>query len=150
MKEINGTFLKPAGWHFAYNKGKLMGSFSISRRAPKIGEPVGTRFIVYAVSNLSKIDSRLVSERIPSYVRSLKEHKDYDFMFSEDLTRGFYRGVSIRYRFQSLDGHLVRQQVYLANDQADLLLVVIFESSEEDWEQAWETGQVLLNNFVLS
>ncbi len=150
MGEIKGAFLKPDGWHFAYNKGKLLGSFSISQYAPKIGEPMGARFTVYAVSNLSKIDARLVSQRIPDYVRGLDDHSEYNLISANNLMRGSYRGMSVRYQFESSSGSLMRQQIYLANDQTDLLLVIIFESPQKEWEQAWPTGQVLLDNFDLS
>ncbi len=150
MKEINGAFLKPEGWHFSFNKGKLMGSFSISQDKPRIDASVGVRFFAYAVSNLSKIDSRLVSERIPQYVGSISGHKDYDLAFSENITRGSYSGMSIRYQFETVDGALMRQQAYLADDEADLLLVIIFESPTQHWDQSWETGRVLFDSFILN
>lgn len=145
-----GRFLIPANWQVRASKGKLLGSLVFSRESDAgIFDRLQTLMSVNLISNLSKMQSGIISTQIPSYVQSIEQDQTKQVEAVTPLSRGQFHGSCVRFSELRDNTPMRIQRCYLANDSADLLLVVDFQARRTAWKQAWRSGREMMQSFEL-
>lgn len=146
---IQALLLVPRGWHVKERKGK--GEVSVLIAKDKIGnnDDFTTGFSLNAVRDVPSRYKMPPTE----YAFLLMEKKRQEGeskglgTSSEDRHikgyRGFFRSGSEQ------TGRTVQYAIALGNDTTGTLYMITFESPEAEWDEAWKTGVVIMNNLGL-
>lgn len=145
-----GRFRIPRNWRVRAHKGKLLGSLVFSRESgDEIFDRLQTLMSVNLISNLSKMQSGLISTQIPSYVQSIEQDRSRQVEAVESHSRGQFNGSCVRFTEVRDNTPMRIQRCYLANDSADVLMVVVFQASQAAWAQAWRSGREMMQSFEI-
>ena len=147
IDDLKASFLLPDGWYYTLHQGKLRGSLVIAKEPPGIGQH-GPRLTVALVNDLGKSNGRLLSEKIPDFVASLKAQSSYAVLSVKNTRRGLLQGVLIHYHDTSITPPVSVQRLYLAHDGSDTLAIITYQNRADD-QNAWRIGDILLNHFQL-
>lgn len=147
---IRALMLVPRGWHAKEQKDPRGGSVFITKDKP--GEDGGFR------TGLSLVTVKNVPERynmLPSaYATALLIEKMQGDRESRDVGPSpedrRFKGYKGFFRFgPEPEGKTVQYVIALGNDATGTMYLFTFESPEAEWDEAWKTGAVIMNNLHL-
>jgi hypothetical protein len=148
---IRALLLVPRGWHVKMEKKNQNESFIfITRDKMEKEGGFSTGLSLNTIRNVPSVFGVLPSEYATALLidkmQGDRESKDVGPAPEDRRFKG-YKGF---FRFGSEQtGKTVQYVIALGNDATGTLYVFTFESPEAEWEEAWKTGAVILNNLVL-
>jgi hypothetical protein len=152
IKPIKAAFLRPDGWHFS----KATNKHGVAYKFTKEDTSKGKSFLTGLTINVTK----KVTEK--SHVKPSL----YAVHFMQEYTKGLkvtldgkldHIGILQRLIFEVVkkipetdtDQDFRVRVVVIANDKTDTMYTIFFGAPNDEWEQAWKIGNVLLSMFML-
>jgi len=150
MPNANAAFLKPHGW-FEMNKStKDAVTYAISKEQVKGSEEFETGLTVIAVKDMvSKINMPLIQYSL-EMLMAVKADSN-NTIIEQDITKqGPFDSVFIKYQ-NNPSGlkPIIIHKTIIYNEKTGSLYIVIFEAPENEWEDAWKKGEVMLKKFFI-
>lgn len=144
QESIDCRFLLPRGWHFHKVEAENGSAYFLTREEAA----AGTFSTGLTVNLLPSVPGRDPLELAAATLRDLAVPNTV--LNRWDLDTGPFAGPGALIRLTQEDGEAVRVYLLsLANRRTGSVTVIRFESPEEDWDEAWKTGVVMLDHFVL-
>ena len=146
---IQAAFLVPRGWHVKEKKSTGARTVFITRDKMGKDGSFATGFSLDAVKDIpAKYDmppseyasiliERMQADRESKGVGPSPEHPRFKG------AKGFFRSGPEQ------QGRVVQYAIALGNDATGTFYMVTFESPEAEWDGAWKTGAVIMNNLLL-
>ena len=137
------AYLKPDGWFVKVESEKGTDALFISKENIDEQGEFRTGMTVNVVREFKSRQGRIPSAYADSYIASLGEL--YKLLEVERVPpNSGITGIRARYRDTSRKPHIMIATLLIADDQADTLRILIFESPERDWQKAWVHGELML------
>lgn len=143
------ALLQPDGWFYREDHLKNTDAYFVSK------EDIGTqgKFSTgLSLNVLYTIDERKgvpPSEYAQSAIKRIQESNTAEVVKSStDKAGGFVRMMG-KVRIKHPEGAVFNHYLYLANDQTGTLWCYVFESPEEEWDNAWEIGTTMMKLIVV-
>jgi len=150
VADLRARFLKPVAWEKEISQGKLMSSLTMHSGKNPDQTDVEAKLSVNVISNLSKINFRLLSGEIDNYIENLSSFDAYVINSRKPVQRGQFMGESVTLSvFDGSNNVSKEERLYLAHNQRDWLMVVTFQSAEAVWEEYTAIRDQLMQGFVL-
>ena len=148
IDRLKAAFPVPVGWKLVKSQGKLLASFAIYQPGANGGR-FDTGLSVSAVDNLARISAQGLNTQLARFARQIDAAPEYRLLSREDVTRNGWRGISLRFDDASRPAVVALQRLYLADEQADRLLIMTFRAPRSQWASAWRVGKIMLEHFLL-
>lgn len=140
-EEIRAAFLRPDGWYFKQGKQKeTIGVFITKEKIEGDTAKFRTGLTVNVIPGVGKKSGGKASDYAFNYVRLATTEKQNVISLQEPTDRGRVKTCGYRIR---KDGTIVHA-LLIADDVADKLYLVMFESPEAEFDDAWQTGQTIM------
>lgn len=146
---IKAGFLKPDGWYFKEEeKGDTKAFFISKESADKEGmfkTGLSVNAVKYASVKTRKLPSEYARESI-NKMRLLLECKD-SFPAGDGV---YFKGYAcICHSKSPLLVMVMQYTLALGNDNTGTFYLIVFESPETEWDQAWKIGRPIIDNLAL-
>ena len=146
LTEIKAAFLMPDGWHFKRGEQKgTLGYFITVEDIDKTG-----RFDTGLTLNVKlHLTGRDAVEYAKQFVAKMGERNELVRSWETEL--GLLHGYGCLTRSPANDDgpSIMMHTLAIGNSRTNTLYILWFESLEPEWTKAWETGQKMLEMFVL-
>lgn len=146
---IRASFLMPTGWFFKEEGKGDTKAYFISKESIDSQGMFKTGFSVNVIKNADlKVEIPLL-EYTKQTIEALK-------LFGEvwginQAGDGVYLkgyGAYLKSRSEEI-GSVVQYQLMLENEKTKTLYIIVFESLESEWSDAWKIGETIINNLAL-
>lgn len=146
VPSLGVTALVPNGWRYIANQGKLLTSFAVVKTNTRsmLDQAVDIGLTVYAVDRLGRLGGGTLGQRVAAFAQLSAAAPGHRLLTQTPLTRGRYQGIALRYHDANERPSRTVYREYLADEAADRLLIVTFQSATRDWRKAWAVGQTLV------
>ena len=141
----DSAYLRPNGWFIKTEVKGDTATLAISKENIEVRGSFDTGLTVNVVRKIKAKTGVKPSEYSVAYLGKLMESKkDVLTRFSTPPQSGF-SGLGARYRDSEPPPATIVHTYLLADDEADVLRIIIFEAPEKDWDAAWVHGEKMLN-----
>jgi hypothetical protein len=144
VESVKASFLMPTGWHFKEEgKGDTRAFFISQEDIDKAGQ-----FETGLTVNVLSL------QRDPAQRRAMQAAADFagtgQLLDSWDTEAGVLRGFGCRIRrVERGRPPLILHFLAIGNSRTNTLYLILFESPEANWGEAWKKGEVMLRDFLL-
>jgi hypothetical protein len=146
LDAIKAAFLMPNGWHFKEEThGTTLAYFFSEENIDAKGE-----FETGLTLNVIHLQEDKAQERAVATLAALAQTPGNELQDAWETETGVLKGIGGRIRTTE-KGHLPLMMVMLAigNARTNTLYLLLFESPESRWKQAWEKGEKMLKLLML-
>ena len=142
IDSIKAAFLVPAGWHYLEEvQGDIRGIF-ISKEEIRGGKDFSTGLTI----NVQKVKGS-ASDRAMKAVAQFARLGTYDDL--REAENGVMKVYGARVHVTAKPPAVTEQVLAIGNEKTGTLYILVFESPDSSWDDAWKTGEVILNQFRL-
>lgn len=143
---VDVGILMPDQWHFkSHREDTTLGYFITQENIDKTGQ-FNTGLSLNVFPNVGQKNDALASDVAISYVRAAIQDKDSVLQIIQPSTVGTAKTFGCRIK---KNGAIVHYFL-VADDSRDVLYLFLFESLEDEWNEAWKTGEILLQNLYIA
>jgi hypothetical protein len=144
------ALLQPDGWFYREDHSKGTDAYFVTKEEVKDGGSFSTGLSLNVIYNIPKKAKVKPSEYALLMTKNIKEERDEVLMqkmqkAEESLSLFFLRVKDMKPGF----GNVIIHYFLISNDQTGTLWMFWFEAPEKEWDEAWKTGSVLLNNLPI-
>jgi hypothetical protein len=150
LPEARAAMLLPDGWYFKAEVEKKGLTYYLTQ--DEIGESGlfqtgATLRVVRKVKSQTKLPAVTYAERLMMRAGFGRGQRQLD---QSAAAEGAFSRRAVRYREALPDAEpRVVYQLALANSRTDTLYLLVFESLEKDWAEAWQAGEVMVRELTL-
>lgn len=142
IESIKAAFLVPAGWHFfEETQGEIRGIFITKEKIRG-----GSQFSTGLTINVQKVQGS-ASERAMKAIAQLARLGTYDDL--RESEHGAMKLYGAHVHVTADPPAFTEEVLAIGNDKTGTLYILIFESPDSSWDEAWKIGQVILDRFLL-
>jgi hypothetical protein len=146
LEDIKGAALIPNGWHFKKEKSKgILAYFITQEDIDKKG-----RYETGLTIQVFRPPQPNTAEEVAQAVIGMHAEKK-ELILTWKPTMGVYIGYGWQAKGQSADGSMTRTNgLILSNTQTKTFYLILFESSEAKWEEAWKIGEKITQQIAFN
>jgi hypothetical protein len=138
----------PPGWFVRVEEGKGTKSVFITKEDISVVKQYTTGFSVNVIKDVPQRMSKKPSEYALALITQMTQK--YENRGIEQSSSGSLKSSSSFLKSKRPDGQaIVQYSKASGNDGTGTVFVMIFESSEAEWDQAWKIGQALLQSLTI-
>lgn len=135
----------PAGWYF--KQVVKEGTYSCFITREKIDGSKGrffTGLTVFVIKDIPKIKKMSPSQYAQKYIEQV-EKSGKKMLKKWSTVMGPFKGYGCLYS----DGVNTVHNLLIANDKTGTVYIVLFESPEKEWKNAWKIGEPILKKLLI-
>jgi hypothetical protein len=150
LPEIKAAMLLPEGWYFKPEAQKDANAYFLT-----LEEIVdGGEFQTGVTMNVNRKLKAKSGRTAPDYAKAFSARggigPNQELLEKQTTVDGPFHKYMVRYRASPPDADpKIIYQLAIANAKTDTLYILIFESPEKEWAEAWKLGEVMLKELVL-
>lgn len=143
VESVKAAFLIPEGWFFKEEENKGTHAFFISKESIAKGGDFATGLSV----NVVKLKKDPVLERAKTVIAQYAQLGEVQKLWEEE--NGALQLYGARIHVTRDPPAFTEHLLAIGNTRTNTLYIVLFESPDESWDEAWKKGEVMLGNFLL-
>lgn len=150
LPEIKGAMLLPYVWNFKAETSRDAQAYFLTREKIVPGGLFQTGMSLNVVRQMSAKSKQRAADYAQAFSARTGRGAGQQVLGQESKTQGPLRMFGVRYRMASGPaGPKIAQQWAIANTTTDTFYLLLFESPEKDWPQAWKLGEVMVQQLRL-
>ncbi|HDP89577.1 MAG TPA: hypothetical protein ENN42_06425 [Thioalkalivibrio sp.] len=149
LEPVDAHVLIPEGWHFRQEENDGTLAYFVTETAIEPGELFDVGLSVNVVPQLK---ARTRQHDAPTYAQAYIQQCARTHAGAEawQFEQAPFVGYGCEFTTEPKPGHeITMYMLALGNRQTDTLYVMWFEAPAARWEDAWQTGRVMLQGFAL-
>lgn len=150
LPEIKGAMLLPYVWNFKAETSRDAQAYFLTREKIVPGKLFQTGMSLNVVRQISVKSKQRAADYAQAFSARTGRGAGQQVLGQESKTQGPLRMFGVRYRIASGPaGPKILQQWAIGNATTDTFYLLLFESPEKDWPQAWKLGEVMIQQLRL-
>ena len=149
LEPIDAHFLVPDGWHYRFESDdRTLAYFITQTEIPEGGEfEVGLSLNVMQ-KMAERTGNRDAARFARDYIGACREQ--YDAVEAWQFEKAPFKGYGCQFSDEPRPGRKITMTTLtIANTQTDTLYLLWFEAPTDQWDAAWQIGNVLMSGFAL-
>ena len=149
LEPIDAHFLVPDGWHYRAEENDGTLAYFITKTAIAPGEMFDVGLSLNVLDNMrQRTGNRNAVQYARDYIGACREQ--YEDVKAWQFEQAPFKGYACQFSAEPKPGRHIRMSMLaLGNTQTDTLYVMWFEAPADQWDEAWQTGEVLMSGFAL-
>jgi len=143
VASVKAAFLMPEGWFFQEERKGDIRAFFISKENIAKGGEFATGLTV----NVVKLKEGSVLERARTVIAQYAQLGEVQKLWEEE--NGALQLYGARIHVTKDPPLFTEHLLAIGNTRTNTLYIVLFESPDASWDEAWKKGEVMLGNFLL-
>jgi len=143
ISAVKASFLMPDGWFFKEEENKGTHAFFISKENIAKGGEFQTGLSV----NVIKLQKDPARQRARQYIAENSLLGEVQKLWEAE--NGALQLYGARIHVTKDPPLFTEHLLAIGNTRTNTLYIVLFESPDESWDEAWKKGEVMLGNFLL-
>lgn len=143
LDSIRAAFLMPKGWFFKEENHDGTRAFFISKESIEKGGEFSTGLTI----NVQKVQDGSASDRAMKALAQLAQVGEVQKLWEAE--NGVLKLYGARIHVTVDPPAFTEHLLTIGNSQTNTLYLIIFESPDSQWDDAWEKGEVMLKDFLL-
>lgn len=149
LPEVRGACLLPSGWYFRAEESDANTAYFLTVENIAEAGSFQTGMTVNVVRNIDKRTGKRARTYALDFIQARKKMGKETVLLSKEVRRGIFAGALLRSSAPRPEGgNAIIHTLVLGNTRTQTLYLLIFESPESSWEEAWKLGQVMLERYV--
>jgi len=150
LPEVKAAMLLPDGWYYKAEHPKGTEAYFLSQEEIGEGGEFQTGLSLNVVTKVKAKTNRRAADYAQAFNARAGGGPGQQVLARHDTASGVFRTSLVRYRATPPDAESkIIGQWAIANTKTDTLYLLIFESPEKEWPEAWKLGAVMLRELVL-
>jgi hypothetical protein len=150
LPEVKGAMLLPYTWNYKADKSRDAQAYFLTREKIMPGRQFTTGMSVNVVQHITAKSKQRADAYAQAFSARTGRGAGQQVLGQESKAQGPLRMYGVRYRVASGPaGSKIFQQWAIANTTTDTFYLLLFESPEKDWAQAWKLGEVMITQVRL-
>jgi hypothetical protein len=150
LPEVKAAMLLPYTWNYKAETSRDAQAYFLTREKIMPGKLFQTGASLNVVRKMTAKSKQSAGAYAQSFSARTGRGAGQQVLGQENKTQGPLRMFGVRYRAANgAAGSKIIQQWAIANTTTDTFYLLIFESPEKDWPQAWKLGEEMIKQFRL-
>ncbi|WP_426058859.1 hypothetical protein [Hymenobacter sp. B1770] len=150
LPEIKGAMLMPEGWYFKPEGQKDANAYFLTQEEIVDGGEFQTGVSINVNRKLKAKSGRTAPDYAKAFSARTGIGPNLEVLEKQATVDGLFHKYMVRYRASPADADpKIICQLAIGNAKTDTLYILVFESPEKDWVEAWKLGDVMLKELVL-
>lgn len=150
LPEVKATLLLPYTWNYKAETSRDAQAYFLTREKIVPGKLFQTGLSLNVVRQIKIKSKQAAGEYAQAFSTRTGHGAGQQVLGQENKTQGPLRLFGVRYRAANgAAGPKIIQQWAIANTTTDTFYLLIFESPEKDWPQAWKLGEEMIKQLRL-
>lgn len=150
LPEVKATLPLPFTWNFKAETSRDAQAYFLTREKIVPGKLFQTGLSLNVVRQIKAKSKQSAGEYAQAFSARTGRGAGQQVLGQETKTQGPLRLFGVRYRAANGEaGPKIIQQWAIANTSTDTFYLLIFESPEKDWPQAWKLGEEMIKQLRL-
>jgi hypothetical protein len=142
---IRATVLRPKGWFFKHEGNKATQAYFVTKESIEKGGKYETGLTIQAMRMRKGVKPSQFAEK---YAETIVKSGQVDVEKTWKAEGGPFQTLGSRYVTHGDPPHH-QQSLLIANDKTGTLYIILFESPQSQWDEAWKLGQPMLKQLLL-
>jgi hypothetical protein len=150
LPEVKAFMLLPYTWNYKAETSRDAQAYFLTRERIVPGGQFQTGVSLNVVRQMTAKSKQAAAAYAQSFSAKSGHGAGQQMLAQENKTQGPLRLFGVRYRVANsgVDAKII-QQWAIANTTTDTFYLLLFESPEKDWPQAWKMGEEMIKQFRL-
>jgi|GEM_PF-642231 len=150
LPEVKAAMPLPYTWNYKAETSRDAQAYFLTRERIVAGGQFQTGMSLNVVRNIKLKSKQPAAAYAQAFSASSGRKAGQQVLGQETKTQGPLRLFGVRYRIDNgAAGAKIVQQWAIANTVTDTFYLLIFESPEKDWPQAWKLGEEMIKQLRL-
>ncbi|GAB3581471.1 hypothetical protein [Hymenobacter daeguensis] len=150
LPEVKAALLLPYTWNYKAETSRDAQAYFLTREKIMPGKLFQTGLSLNVVRQMTAKSRQSAGAYAQAFSARTGHGAGQQVLGQETKTQGALRLFGVRYRTTSgAAGPKIIQQWAIANTTTDTFYLLIFESPEKDWPQAWKLGEEMIKQLRL-
>lgn len=150
LPEVNGALLLPYAWNYKAETGRDGQAYFLTREKIVGNGQFKTGLSLNVVRQMTVRTKQSAGAYAQAFSARTGRGAGQQVLSQETKTQGPLRLFGVRYRVATgAAGPKIIQQWAIANGTTDTFYLLLFESPEQDWPQAWKLGEEMIRQLRL-
>ncbi|HEX8328512.1 MAG TPA: hypothetical protein VF629_13295 [Hymenobacter sp.] len=150
LPEVKAAMLLPYTWSYKADRSPDAQAYFLTRERIMPGKQFTTGMSVNVVQKISAKSKQRAADYAQAFSARTGRGAGQQVLGQENKAQGPLRMYGVRYRVASDPaGPKIMQQWAIANTSTDTFYLLLFESPEKDWAQAWKLGETMITQVRL-
>lgn len=150
LPEVKAAVLRPYVWNYQAEASRDAQAYFVTRERIVPGGQFQTGLSLNVVRKMTARTKQSAGAYAQSFSARTGRGAGQQVLEQESKTQGPLRLFGVRYRTASgAAGPKIIQQWAIANTSTDTFYLLLFESPEQDWPQAWKLGEEMIKQLRL-
>lgn len=150
LPEINGALLLPYTWSYKTETSRDAQAYFLTREKIVGNSQFQTGLTLNVVRRMTTKSRQSAGAYAQAFSARTGRGAGQQVLSQETKTQGPLRLFGVRYRVANgAAGPKIIQQWAIANGKTDTFYLLLFESPEKDWTQAWKLGAEMIRQIRL-
>ena len=150
LPEVKAAMLLPDGWYYKAEHPKGTDAYFLSQEEIGEASEFQTGMSLNIVAKVKAKTNRNAADYAQAFNAQLGRGPGQQVLARHDTASGVFRISLVRYRAAPPDADSkIISQWAIANTKTDTLYLLVFESPEKEWAEAWALGEVMVRELVL-
>lgn len=150
LPEVKAAMLLPYTWNYKAETSRDAQAYFLTREKIVAGGLFQTGVSLNVVRQMMAKSKQSAAAYAQAFSTRTGHGAGQQVLGQESKTQGPLRMFGVRYRVANgAAGSKIVQQWAIANTTTDTFYLLLFESPEKDWAQAWKLGEEMIKQFRL-
>jgi hypothetical protein len=150
LPEVKAAMLLPYTWNYKAETSRDAQAYFLTRERIVAGGQFQTGMSLNVVRQMKAKSRQSAAAYAQAFSASSGRKAGQQVLGQETKTQGALRLFGVRYRVANgAAGAKIIQQWAIANTVTDTFYLLVFESPEKDWPQAWKLGEEMIRQLHL-
>ncbi|MCB2409367.1 hypothetical protein [Hymenobacter lucidus] len=150
LPEVKAAMLLPYTWNYKAETSRDAQAYFLTRERIVAGGQFQTGMSLNVVRQMQAKSKQSAAAYAQAFSASSGRKAGQQVLGQESKTQGPLRLFGVRYRVTGgTAGSKIIQQWAIANTVTDTFYLLVFESPEKDWPQAWKLGEEMIKQLRL-
>jgi hypothetical protein len=144
--------LQPEGWFYREEHSKRTDAYFITKENIAEAGSFSTGLALNVIYNIDKKSNVSPSKFAAAMILEFQKNSANKVLLVDAKQNGPFVNLVCRFKAKakkSGEKDIVAHYLYVANDKTGTLWIFSFEAPEKEWDVAWETGSIMLNNLLI-